>query len=185
VVNTELALADLATVERRLDRTRKKAKSGEREAQREVVVLERVFALLAEGRPAREVEVTPEERPILRSFHLLTAKPVLYLANVAEGDLPDGLGNAHLDRLREVLAREEPGAEVVPVCSAIEAELSELPDEERAEFLADLGLAEPGLHRLIRGRTACWGSSPSSPPGRRRLAPGPSGTVPGRPRRRG
>jgi ribosome-binding ATPase len=151
VVNTELALADLATVERRLDRTRKKAKSGEREAQREVVVLERVFALLAEGRPAREVEVTPEERPILRSFHLLTAKPVLYLANVAEGDLPDGEGNAHLDRLREVLAREEPGAEVVPVCSAIEAELSELPDEERAEFLADLGLAEPGLHRLIRG----------------------------------
>jgi ribosome-binding ATPase len=150
VVNTELALADLASVERRLDRTAKKAKSGDLEAKKEMVVLERVHALLAEGRPAREVEVTPEERPILRAFQLLTAKPVLYLANVAEGDLPVGEANPHLIRLREVLAQEEPASEIVPVCSAIEAELSELPDGERGEFLADLGLAEPGLHRLIR-----------------------------------
>jgi ribosome-binding ATPase len=149
IVNTELALADLATVERRMDRTAKKAKSGEREARRELAVLQRVYALLAEGRPARDLEVTPEEGPVLRSFQLLTTKPVLYLANVAEGDLPDGEGNRYLAELREVLAREEPGAEVVPVCSAIEAELAQLPSGERGEFLAELGLAEPGLHRLI------------------------------------
>ncbi len=150
VVNTELALADLDTVERRLDRTQKKAKSGEREAVREAGLLERVHARLAEGLPVRGLEISPEDRPVLRSFHLLTSKPVLYLANVAESDLPEG-ENAWTLQLREILAREEPAAEVVPICSAIEAELSELEPGERAEFLGDLGLEEPGLHRLIRG----------------------------------
>jgi ribosome-binding ATPase len=150
VVNTELALADLSTVERRIDRTARKAKSGDRDAQREVALLERVLAMLADGRPAREVEFEAEDEPLFRSFQLLTSKPVLYLANVAESDLPEAAGNPHLAQLRAVIAREEPEAELVPVCSAIEAELSELSDEERRDFLADLGLEEPGLHRLIR-----------------------------------
>jgi ribosome-binding ATPase len=150
VVNTELALADLSTVERRIDRTARKAKSGDRDAQREVALLERVLALLAAGRPAREAEFEAEDEPLFRSFQLLTSKPVLYLANVAESDLPEAAGNPHLAQLRAVIAREEPGAELVPVCSAIEAELSELSAEERRDFLADLGLEEPGLHRLIR-----------------------------------
>jgi ribosome-binding ATPase len=149
IVNTELALADLDTVEKRLDRVAKKAKGGEKEAIREAALLERVLEVLSAGRPARELEVEAEDLPLFRSFHLLTSKPVLYLANVAESDLPVG-ENAHVRRLREVVTIEEPDAQIVPVCSAIEAELAELEAEERREFLADLGLTEPGLHRLIR-----------------------------------
>jgi ribosome-binding ATPase len=149
VVNTELALADLDTVEKRRDRVAKKAKGGDRDAVREAALLDRVHAVLAEGRAAREVEVEPEELTLFRSFHLLTSKPVLYLANVAESDLPSG-ENDLVRRLREVVQAEEPSAEIVSVCSAIEAELAELDEEERREFLADLGLEEPGLHRLIR-----------------------------------
>ena len=149
VVNTELALADLDTVERRLERVRKKAKSGEKEAQREASLLERLLEILAEGLPARAVTLEPGEAPLLRSFHLLTSKPVLYMLNVAEGDLPEG-ENPHVAHVREVVGREEPGARIVTVCSAIESELAELSPEDRADFLADLGLEEPGLHRLIR-----------------------------------
>ncbi len=149
VVNTELALADLDTVEKRRDRVAKKAKGGDREAVREADLLDRTLAVLAEGRPAREVAVMPEEAALFHSFHLLTSKPVLYLANVAESDLPSG-ENAHVAALRAVVEAEEAGAEIVSVCSAIEAELAELDEEERREFLSDLGLAEPGLHRLIR-----------------------------------
>lgn len=148
IVNTELALADLDTTERRLDRVARKAKSGEKEARREEALLRRVHAALAEGRAARTVEVSPEEASLFRSFHLLTAKPVLYLANVGEADLPTG-ENASVRALRAVVEVEEPDAVIVTVCSAIEAELAELGEEERAGFLADLGLEEPGLHRLI------------------------------------
>jgi ribosome-binding ATPase len=149
VVNTELALADLDTVEKRRDRVSKKAKGGDREAVRELALLEGALALLAEGRPARELEVAAEDLPLFRSFHLLTSKPVLYLANVHERDLPSG-ENAHIEAIRAVLAKEEPESRIVSVCSAIEAELAELDAEARSEFLADLGLSEPGLHRLIR-----------------------------------
>jgi ribosome-binding ATPase len=149
VVNTELALADLDTVERRRDRVAKKAKGGDKEAVRELALLDRTLEVLAEGRPARDVAVDPEDQALFRSFHLLTSKPVLYLANVAETDLPDG-ENEHVASLRQVVEAEEPGAQIVAVCSAIESELAELEPEERREFLADLGLAEPGLHRLIR-----------------------------------
>jgi ribosome-binding ATPase len=149
VVNTELALADLDTVEKRRDRVAKRAKGGDREAVKEAALLERVYAVLAEGRPARETAVDPEDAALFRSFHLLTSKPVLYLANVAESDLPSG-DNDQVARLRSVVAAEEPDAQIVAVCSAIEAELAELDDAERTEFLADLGLSEPGLHRLIR-----------------------------------
>jgi ribosome-binding ATPase len=149
VINLELALADLATVERRLERMRKSARGGDKEAQAELGVLERVYTALADGRPARSVEVGAEERRLLRSFNLLTTKPVLYLANVAESDLPEG-DNEYVRALRQAVEEGGEEAEIVPISSKIESELSELPAEERAEFLSSLGLEEPGLHRLIR-----------------------------------
>ena len=149
VVNTELALADLETVERRIERVARKAKSGEREAQRELALLERTRALLSEGKSLRDMEVEAEDLPLFKSFQLLSAKPVLYLANVAEGGLPEGK-NEWTEKLREALEKEEPKAGLVSVCSAIEAEISELPEEDRTAFLADLGLEEPGLHRFVR-----------------------------------
>jgi ribosome-binding ATPase len=149
VVNTELALADLETVERRIERVERKARSGEADAKAELSLLRRLRAQLAEGLPVRALTVGDAERSILGTFHLLTAKPVLYVANVAEGDLPEG-ENAWTRRLQEVLREEEPGAGLVSVCSAVESELAELEPEERADFLGELGLREPGLHRLIR-----------------------------------
>jgi ribosome-binding ATPase len=149
IINLELALSDLATVERRLERVRKTARGGDREAQVELALLERLQALLAEGRPVRELEMGDEERRLMRSFNLLTSKPVLYLANVREDDLPEG-DNPHVRALRAAVEESGELAEVLPVSSQIEAELSELSDAERAEFLESLGLEEPGLHRLIR-----------------------------------
>jgi GTP-binding protein YchF len=157
VIDLELALADLATVEKRLERVRKLARGGEREAQTELGLLERLNAALAEGRMARTVEVSDEERRILRSLNLLTTKPVLYLANVSEDDLGEddsleavAARNAHVRALVEAVEASGEEAEVVPVSSKIESELAELPVEERADFLASLGLEEPGLNRLIR-----------------------------------
>ncbi len=145
VIATELALADLETVERAIARVEKQARSGDKEAKARLAVYERLRAALDAGRPARTVELSEEERPAARELHLLTAKPVLYVANVAE----DGFeGNPHLDTVRRIAAGE--GAEVVPVCAAVEAELADLTDAERAELLRELGLEEPGLHRLIR-----------------------------------
>ena len=145
VIATELALADLETVERAVARVEKQARSGDKEAKARLAVYERLRAALDAGRPARTVELSEEERPVARELHLLTAKPVLYVANVAE----DGFeGNPHLETVRRIAADE--GAEVVPVCAAVEAELADLTDAERAELLRELGLEEPGLHRLIR-----------------------------------
>ncbi len=149
VINAELALADLETVENRLDKTARKAKSGEKDAVRELALLERLQDALGEGRPVRSLDITPAERPILKGLQLLTAKPVLYLANVSEEDLPSG-ENEWTRKLREVLDLEETGTGMVTLSSAIESELAELEPEERAEFLSDLGVSEPGLHRLIR-----------------------------------
>jgi GTP-binding protein YchF len=157
VIDLELALADLATVEKRLERVRKLARGGDKDAQTELGLLERLNAALAEGKMARTVEVSDEERRILRSLNLLTTKPVLYLANVSEDDLgeDDSLAavaarNAHVRALVEAVEASGEEAEVVPVSSKIESELAELPVEERADFLASLGLEEPGLNRLIR-----------------------------------
>jgi ribosome-binding ATPase len=149
IINLELALADLATAERRLERVRKTARGGDREALAELALLERLVTVLGDGRPAREVDASDEERKALRGFNLLTAKPVLYLANVREDDLPEG-DNAHVRALRAAVEASGEVAEVLPVSSQIEAELAELSHEERAEFLSSLGLEEPGLHRLIR-----------------------------------
>ncbi len=143
-INTELALADLTTVEKALQRAEKAAKAGGREVQERKALLERVQAHLNTGSPLRTLTLDGNEREWLRELFLLTGKPVLYVANVAE----DGFtNNPFLDQVRAIAQRE--GAEVVSVCASIEAELAELDDADKAEFLADYGLAEPGLDRVI------------------------------------
>jgi GTP-binding protein YchF len=149
VINLELVLSDLAVAEKRLERVRKSAKGGDRDAQAEVALLERLVAALGEGQSARTVEVSDDERKLMKSFNLLTSKPVLYLANVSEDDLPEG-DNGHVRALRQAVAESGEVAEVIPISSKIESELAELPPEERQEFLASLGLDEPGLNKLIR-----------------------------------
>jgi len=147
VINTELALADLAVIEKAIDRVAKAVKSGEKDAGKRREVLVRVRDALDQARPARAVEMTDDERREIRDFQLLTSKPVMYVANVDEAALASG--NAHLARL-QARAKEE-HAVVVPVCAAIEAEIALLDEADRAGFLKDLGLAEPGLNRVIRG----------------------------------
>ncbi|MBW3628867.1 MAG: redox-regulated ATPase YchF [Gemmatimonadetes bacterium] len=149
VIDLELALADLGVVEKRLERVRKSARTGDKEAVLELGVLERLQEALSRGEAARAVQVNEEEDRVMRSFNLLTAKPVLYLANVAESDLPEG-DNDHVRALRAAVEESGETAHVIPVSSRIESELSELPPEERGEFLSSLGLTEPGLHTLIR-----------------------------------
>jgi hypothetical protein len=147
IVETELALSDLDMVERRLERVTKKARSGEKEARRELAVLERVQAALSTGQPVRTLVFDDADRRVLRTFQLLTAKPVLYVVNVGEEDLPDG-DNAWARALRVSVAADGAG-DVVALSSAIESELAELDDAHRREFLADLGIEERGLDRLI------------------------------------
>ncbi|WJW75951.1 redox-regulated ATPase YchF [Thiohalobacter sp. IOR34] len=145
VINTELALADLETVEKAIQRVGKIAKSGDKEARARLAVLERVKAQLDEALPLRAMDLDKDEREQLQDLHLLTIKPTMYIANVAEDGFED---NPHLQAVREHAAGE--GAEVVAVCAAIEAELVELDAGERAAFLQELGLEEPGLNRVIR-----------------------------------
>lgn len=146
VINTELSLADLESVERAIERTSKRLKAGkDKEAQMKMDVLERLRACLDEGHRARNVELTKEERALVRDVHLITTKPVMYIANVAE----DGFGNnPFLDRVREKAAGEN--AQVVPVCAGIEAEISQLDEADRQEFLSELGMQESGLDQVIR-----------------------------------
>ncbi|MCG6864066.1 MAG: redox-regulated ATPase YchF [Thiogranum sp.] len=145
VINTELALADLETVEKAILRTAKVAKSGDKDARARLAVLEQVRTGLDEGRLVRALPLDDDQRAHLRELHLLTIKPTLYIANVAE----DGFeNNPRLDAVRELAQAE--GAEVVAVCAAIEAELVELDEEEQLAFLDELGLDEPGLNRVIR-----------------------------------
>ena len=148
IVETELALSDLDLVTRRLDRVVKKAKSGDKEALREHFVLEKVRDALDEGRAVRDLDFTDDEARLVHSFQLLTSKPVLYVANVSEADLPEG-ENAWVTALRSRIEADQAG-EVVVICSAIESELAELDPAEKLEFLGELGLDEAGLDRLIR-----------------------------------
>lgn len=142
---TELALADLAVVERTINRDNKKARSGDKDAQKLVAILERLLPHLNEGKPARTLGLGAEDKALLKPLCLLTIKPAMYVGNVLE----DGFeNNSFLDRLREFAAKE--GAPVVAVCAKLEAELADLDDEDKKAFLADLGLEEPGLNRLIR-----------------------------------
>ena len=145
VINTELALADLESVEKALDRATRQAKTGDKKILFRKELLEGVRDQLDTGRPVRAMGLNAEETQELRDIFLLTAKPALYIANVAEDGFQD---NPFLTAVRELAAAE--GAEVVPVCAAIEAEIVELEADERALFLADLGLDEPGLNRVVR-----------------------------------
>jgi GTP-binding protein YchF len=149
VINLELILSDLAVAEKRLERVRKTARGGDKEAVAEVALLERLVETLGDAKPARALEMSDEERKAMKGFNLLTSKPVLYLANVAEDDLPEG-DNEHVRALRKAVEESGEVAHVIPISSKIESELGELPDEDRADFLASLGLEEPGLHKLIR-----------------------------------
>jgi GTP-binding protein YchF len=146
IINIELGLADLASVEKRLERTARAAKSGDPQAKLEQRVLEAVQRALADGEPARAVVPTEEEAAAYRTLNLLTAKPVLYAANVAEHEIASG--NAHVDALRAAIAREGETAEIVTFSAKVEAELAELAPEDRKEFLESLGLTESGLDRL-------------------------------------
>ena len=142
---TELALADMTAVEKAIQRENKKARAGDKEAQKFVAVLEKLLPHLNEGQPARTFKLSEEDLVQLKPLCLMTLKPAMYVANVKE----DGFeNNPHLDRLREHAAKE--GAPVVALCAQIEAELADLEEEDKLAFLADIGLDEPGLNRLIR-----------------------------------
>jgi hypothetical protein len=148
VITSELALADLAVVERRLEKARKSARALDKDAMAEVALLERVVAELNQGRGAREAGESGETVRQLRLLGLLTAKPILYAANVSEADLAAG-GGRWLQALRAAVQSHHEEAEIVPFSAKLEAELAELPLDERRDFLASAGQAEPGLDRLI------------------------------------
>ena len=145
VINTELALADLESVEKALDRVTRQAKTGDKKVLARKALLERVRDHLDSGKPMRAMQLSDDEKLDLRDFQFLTIKPTLYIANVDEEGFEN---NPLLDAVHD-LANSE-GSEVVPVCAAIEMEMAELDDDERSEFLDDMGLEEPGLNRVIR-----------------------------------
>ena len=151
-IDTELALADLESVDKALNRAERAAKANDKEALARRPVLQKVQAVLNEGRPARSAGLSDDEKTLLRDLFLLTLKPLMYIANVKE----DGFtNNPYLDKVRERAASE--GAQVVPVCAAIEEELAELDDADRDAFLHHMGLDEPGLNRVIRAGYALLG----------------------------
>jgi len=153
VINTELALADLQTVDKQLAKWSKVAKSGgDKEAQRLVAALERLAPALNEARPARSVDLYEEEKAVLRPLFLLTMKPTMYVANVEEHGFEN---NPLLEKVRAYAAKE--GAPVVAVCAKVEAEIADLSEEDKQVFLADMGMTEPGLARVIRAAYALLG----------------------------
>ncbi len=153
VINTELALADMATVEKALVRYAKQARAGgDKEAQRLVAVLEKCMTVLDQARPVRSLDLYDEEKAVLKPLCLITAKPTMYVANVKEGGFDN---NPWLDAVRKHAEAEN--SVVVPVCAAIEAEIADMPDEDKAVFLSDMGMQEPGLNRVIRAAFSLLG----------------------------
>lgn len=145
VINTELALADMESVEKAINKTSKVAKSGDKDAKAKLAVLERVRDHLDKGEPVRTLGLDEDQTKLIRDLFLLTIKPTMYIANVSD----DGFeNNPLLDAVRDYAMAEN--APVVPVCASIESEMVELDDDEKAEFLAEMGLEEPGLNRVIR-----------------------------------
>jgi GTP-binding protein YchF len=145
VINTELALADLESAEKALQRSAKAAKGNDKDAKALVVVLEKIIPHLNEAQPLRSLGLTDDELSVLKQLNPLTIKPTMYIANVDE----DGFeNNPYLDAVKDIAAQE--GAIVVPICNKLEAEVSELEDDEKMEFLEELGMEEPGLNRVIR-----------------------------------
>ncbi|MBA4444641.1 GTP-binding protein YchF [Cylindrospermopsis raciborskii S07] len=152
IINLELGLSDLAQVERRIERSRKLARTS-KDAQFEITVLDKLVAALNEGKLVRQVSLTPEEAGVIKNLGLLTSKPIIYAANVAEDDL--ATGNDFVEKVRAVAAQEN--AQVVIVSAQVEAELVELPDADKFDFLASLGVQEGGLKSLIRATYALLG----------------------------
>ncbi|WP_010279899.1 redox-regulated ATPase YchF [Paenibacillus senegalensis] len=147
-INLELILADLDSVEKRIERSRKNMKGGDKKVAAEVECLERIKTALLEEKPVRSVELSDEDRLLIRDLHLLTIKPILYAANVSEEEAGNADGNEYVEQVRNYAAKE--GAEVVPISAKVESEIAELEGEDREMFLAELGLQESGLDRLIR-----------------------------------
>ncbi len=145
VINTELCLADQESVDRALLKAGKTIRAGDKDAKQMAALLDQVMTHLNQGAPVRGMNLNPEQQALLYDLHLLTAKPTLYIANVDEGGMES---NPWLPKLRVLAAREN--SEVIPVCAAIESEIAELDEGDREAFLADLGLTEPGLNRIIR-----------------------------------
>ncbi|MGF2736430.1 redox-regulated ATPase YchF [Marinobacter sp. DUT-1] len=145
VINTELALADLETVEKAIKRVQRVAKSGDKEAKAQLEMFEKLLPVLNEGKPVRSMNLDKDQMALIRELCLLTVKPTMYIANVNE----DGFeNNPHLDTVRNIAESEN--AVVVPICNKLEAEISELEDDEKAMFLEEMGMEEPGLDRVIR-----------------------------------
>ena len=147
IINLELAMSDLEIVQNRIDRIAKKAEtSKDKEALKEVEILNRCKEALSEGKPLREVEFADEEREVLRVFNFITLKPMIYLANMADSDLVSG-NTIYLDKVREYASKE--GNTVIPMCAKIESELVELNDDDKKLFLEEIGIEESGLDKLI------------------------------------
>ena len=145
IINMELALADLDSCEKQLQRVQRNAKGGDKDAIAAKALLEKMIPHLAEGLPVRGMGLSDDEKKLALSFHMLTTKPTMYIANVSE----DGFeNNPHLDQVKALAADE--GAEVVAICNKLESEIAELEDEEKLEFLQEMGMDEPGLDRVIR-----------------------------------
>ena len=148
IINTELCLADLDSIEKKKTKTAKLAQTGNKEAKALLPTYEKVFNALADGKPARVVDLTYEDKELLQELNLITLKPVLYVLNTAEDDIADPMSNSLVQKVSAQAEKE--GAKWVTISAAIEQEVSELEPEEAKAFLADLGETEPGLHRLIR-----------------------------------
>ncbi|NLP31795.1 MAG: redox-regulated ATPase YchF [Oligella ureolytica] len=145
VINTELALADLASAERALDRAQRTARAGDKDAQKLAAVLERIVPVLNEAKSIRSMGLDKDDMALIKTFSFITAKPVLYVANVREDGFTD---NPYLKAVEDYAAQEN--SEVVAVCAAVEAEIADLDDEDKLVFLEDMGMEEPGLNRVIR-----------------------------------
>lgn len=145
VINTELALADLASAERALDRAQRTARAGDKEAQKLAAVLERIVPVLNEAKSIRSMGLDEDDMALIKTFSFITAKPVLYVANVRDDGFTD---NSHLKAVEDYAAQEN--SQVVAVCAAVEAEIADLDDEDKLVFLEDMGMDEPGLNRVIR-----------------------------------
>jgi len=146
IIETELILADLESVEKQFEKLAKKARAGDKDSAKQQELAHKLKEHLGKGLPARTAGLSADDMALVREFFLISSKPVLYAMNVAEGDLP-AMENAFTKAVQKIAAEE--GALAIPICAKIEAEIGELPAEEAAAFLAELGLKEPGLHRLI------------------------------------
>ena len=146
VINTELILADMESIDKRLEKSRKLAKSGDKDAVKITTILDKVSNQLNDGLPVRTLDLSDDEKYAIKDLFLITSKPLFYITNVGEDDLPEG--NDYVNDVKKIAEAE--GSEVVVMCGNIEAEISELDPEEKGEFLSDLGLEEAGLNRMIR-----------------------------------